>query len=148
MSESTDTLFLIDTNILVYAYDTTDKRKHERAKALLEKCWRREISYAISAQNLAEFFVVMTQKVPHPLSVDDAAQIVTDIIDFPAWKVLHYDTKALETAMLLYKKTGRHFWDALIAATMIQAGVLHIYTENTGDFARFEHIVVKNPVGE
>jgi predicted nucleic acid-binding protein len=32
--------FLVDTNILMYAHDTSASGKHERAKALLEELWR------------------------------------------------------------------------------------------------------------
>ncbi len=145
-TDAADTLSLIDTNLLVYAYDKTDKRKHEKAKQLLEQCWRGEKNYAISVQNLAEFSVVVTQKVPSPISVDEATQIITDIIEFPSWRVLSYTGQTLKQAMLLYATTKRHFWDALIAATMMQAGVLHIYTENVSDFSVFEHIIAKNPL--
>jgi len=56
MSDETKPIFLIDTNILVYSYDTTDEKKHQKAKELLEQCWQRKKTYAISAQNLKKSF--------------------------------------------------------------------------------------------
>ncbi len=145
MKESTDSVFLIDTNVLIYAYDKTDKKKHSIAKKLLEKCWRREATFAISIQNLAEFFVVVTQKVPSKLTVEKAGQIISDITEFSHWRLLRYDEHTLKMAINIHGATKQHFWDALISATMLKEGVLHIYTENIGDFKRVEHIHAINP---
>ncbi|HLD88748.1 MAG TPA: PIN domain-containing protein [Candidatus Nanoarchaeia archaeon] len=144
MKESTETLFLVDTNVLVYAYDRTDQRKHHVAALLVEKCWRREVTYAVSIQNLAEFFVVMTQK-SKVLPVEEAQQIIKDILEFSNWKVFNYNSKTLQQAISIFKHKQRHFWDALIAATMTENGVLHIYTENVSDFKEFEGIHAVNP---
>ena len=138
-------LFLIDSTILVYAYDPTDKHKYAIAKALLEKCWQKEKTYAISAQNLGEFFIVITKKVPYPLPIIEAQQIIADICAFSGWQVLHYDAHTLQNAIDLYKHHQKHFWDALIVATMRQEGITHIYTENESDFKVFQNITVINP---
>ncbi len=146
MSDQTRPVFLVDTNILVYAYDATDKKKHQKAKELLEQCWERKKKYVISVQNLAEFLVVITKKVPFPLSIEDAEKIINDIIHFTHWKVLHYNQETLLKGIALYKKSKKHLWDAMLAATMLEAEINHIYTENTADFANFENIIVVNPV--
>ena len=137
--------FLIDTNVLVYAYDFTDAKKHSMALKLLEKCWKREAIYAVSVQNLAEFFVIITKKVPHPLSIDEAGQIISDICSFSGWNILNYNSDTLKLAIELYHKQKKHFWDAVLAATMLKSGITKIYTENGSDFKVFENIVVKNP---
>ena len=49
----TDRTF-IDTNILVYAYDTHEPLKHERAQAILKRGIEAEIA-VLSAQVLSEF---------------------------------------------------------------------------------------------
>ncbi len=139
-------IYLIDTNILVYAYDHTDRKKHQCAKDLLEKCWKKEVAYAISSQNLAEFFIIITKKVPSPLTVEEAEQIIADICSFSSWKVLRYTEETIQMAIKLYKKEKKHFWDALIAATMLEAGITHIYTENEKDLRSFEGLSVINPL--
>ena len=48
--------FLVDTNVLVYAYDPTDGGKRERAITVLESLGNRHQG-ALSAQILGEFFV-------------------------------------------------------------------------------------------
>lgn len=144
MKESTD-LFLIDSNILVYAYDETDERRHNLAQKLLQKCWNGEVTYAISTQNLAEFFVIITKKVSKPISTELAQQIINDIINFSHWKILHYEGKTLQKAIKFYQNTKHHFWDALIVATMLEAGIVRVYTENESDFKLFEEVRVINP---
>ncbi len=136
---------LIDSNVLVHAYNRADARKHVAAVNLLEKCWQRQVVYAVSIQNLAEFFVVVTKKVPSPLSIENAEKIIADICAFSHWRVLRSDEKTLQQAISLYKEFKGHFWDVLIAATMIDSGISHIYSENTDDFNRINGIRAKNP---
>ena len=57
-----DNISLIDSNILVYAFDSSEKPKHKKAKELLKKCWNGERKFAVSTQNLSEFFVNATKK--------------------------------------------------------------------------------------
>src|SRR3989344_405126 len=95
MTEATEPLYLIDSNVLVYGYDQTDPQKHKIAQKLLEQCWKKTRIFAISSQNLAEFFVIVTKKIPHPLSLEEAEQIIADIIHFSHWHVLRYDEQTL-----------------------------------------------------
>lgn len=148
MTEVTEEISLIDTNILVYAYDSADPKKQKIAKALLEKCWKRETTYAISAQNLAEFFVVVTQKIPNKMPIEQAEQIIKDISTFSNWNVLHYDESTIQKAVQRYKEKKKHFWDTIIVETMKESRVNKIYTENEKDFEVFEDIKAINPFKE
>jgi predicted nucleic acid-binding protein len=148
MTEASKPIFLIDSNILVYAYDNTDAQKHKIANKLIEKCWRKEVRYAVSVQNLAEFFIIVTKKVPNPLAIEKAEHIISDILGFSNWHILHYDQHSFRKAIALYKTTTKHFWDAMITATMLQSGIFNIYTENVRDFESYENIVVVNPFGK
>ncbi len=147
MTEATEPVHLIDSNILIYGYDNTDPHKHKIAQKLLEQCWKKTSTFAISSQNLAEFFVIVTKKIPHPLPLEEAEQIIADIIHFPNWQVLNYDEQTLLKAIGLHKKERKHFWDAVIVATMLQNSVFHIYTENAKDFSGYESINAVNPFG-
>jgi predicted nucleic acid-binding protein len=57
---------LVDTNILVYAYDRAAGAKQQRAVEVLEALAVHSVG-AISTQVLAEFFVTITRKLAHPL---------------------------------------------------------------------------------
>ena len=70
---------LIDTNVLVYAYNTSEGKKHTASKDLLRHLWI-DGGGVVCLQNLMEFFVVITRKVEIPVDVVTAKGIVQDFI--------------------------------------------------------------------
>ena len=60
--------YLVDTNILVYAYDRSEGAKQERARNILDGLEFRERG-AVSTQILGEFFWIVTRKLAEPLTV-------------------------------------------------------------------------------
>jgi len=143
-----DELFLIDTNILVYSYDSSETKRQEICSSLLKKCWKREASYAIALQNLSEFYVVVTKKIEKPLSNETARKVIKDIIDFKNWQVLGINEISLITAIDLCSKYKIHYWDALLCAAMKQNEINNIYTENIKDFKKIPWIKAVNPMQE
>ena len=139
----TSEIILIDSNVLVYAFDNSEPEKQKKAIKLLEKCWKKEVFYAISLQNLAEFYTIITKKVPNPIPFYDAKKIVQDIISFSNWKIIQYDSEALLDAVSFQGKA--HFWEVLIASTMLNNKIYKIYTENISDFNKFPNITAINP---
>ena len=138
-----DKLALIDTNILVYAYDLAAGDKHEKSKEIVKRAWENKI--VVSLQNLCEFFVVVTQKVEKPVSRKQAREIVGDVLSSKEWIVIDRTEKTLIKAMELTRKTGVHLWDTIIAATMMDYGIIEIITENEKDFSLIEGIKPINP---
>jgi len=136
--------FLVDSNILIYAFDRADKKKHLRAKELLTKCWLGEIILVTSLQNLSEFFVNVTKKISKPISETEATDIVKSIIDSRCWTKIAPKPETLLKAMKLSAENKTSYWDSLIAATMIENGIFHLYTENTKDFSKINEITAKN----
>jgi predicted nucleic acid-binding protein len=139
-----DNLKLIDTNILVYAYDISEGERHELAKTIIKDVWTKG-GGAISIQNLCEFFVVVTRKVEQPLPLEEAQTIISDILSSTKWMVIDRDQGTLTKAIELVKTTGTHFWDALIAACMHENSIVKIVTENESDFMKIKDITVLNP---
>ena len=139
-----DKLFLIDSNIFIYGIDSSETSKHLIAKNLLKLCWLGKKTYCVSLQNLSEFFVNSTRKVAKPLSKEKGAKIVNKIIEFDGFKKLEPTKGTLKKAMDISVKENIEYWDALIAATMIENNISHIYTENIKDF-RIEGITAVNP---
>ncbi|KAF5419137.1 MAG: PIN domain-containing protein [ANME-2 cluster archaeon] len=141
-----DDLFLVDTNILVYAFDSDETKKRDACKRLIEMSWNGTEEYAISIQNLSEFYVIVTKKIQYPISSIIARQIIQDIIDFSNWQVLDFNSGTLISAMKLNSKYNIHYWDALICATMLENGINCIYTENVKDFDKIPGLTVVNPI--
>lgn len=145
MSCMNDEICLIDTNILVYAYDKSEGKKHEICKRLIDECWRLQEKYSISIQNLSEFYVVITKKIEYPVPTETAKEIIGDIIEFQNWMVINYDMHTILSAIELNTVYEVHYWDALIATTMRENKIFSIYTEDN-DFKKIPWLNVINPL--
>lgn len=135
---------LIDTNILVYAYDTSEGARHAASKELLRLLWI-EGGGVVCVQNLMEFFVVMTRKVENPIDLLTAKTIIEDIVQSDKWTVIDRDEETFMNAINLIAQYGIHLWDAVIAASMQENEVTEIITENAKDFSKIPDLKVSSP---
>jgi predicted nucleic acid-binding protein len=135
---------LIDTNVLVYAYDISERGKRRVARSLLDEVWE-EGGGVVTLQNLSEFFVVVTRKVENPIPVASARTIIADVVRSRRWLILDRRVETIMRATEFVEHHGAHFWDALIAACMLEHGVRTIVTENERDFKKIPGISVVNP---
>lgn len=138
-------IFLVDTNILVYAYEKEDCKRKIESQNILEKCFNKEITLALSNQNLAEFSYVALKKLK--LDTEIITRIIEDITNFSGFKKINYKEKTIISAIEIANKNNMSFWDSLISATMIENGILNIYTENSKDF-KIPQLNVINPLKE
>ena len=77
---------LVDSNVLVYAYDRAATAKHRRQAVEVLDHLVTTSSGALSAQVLAEFFVTVTRKVAYPLSLREAEVRIQNLLR--AWPVI------------------------------------------------------------
>lgn len=129
---------LIDTNILIYAFDGTDITKQRIAKDLLKPCWEKKKTFSISTQNLAEF--IYTCKRLKNITPEEAAQVVKDILNWPYWKIISYNEGTLKKAI----NNEGNIFDSLILETALENNVKAIITENEKDF-KTNKIKIINP---
>jgi len=135
---------LIDTNVLVHAYTVADDRKHQAAVSLVERVWTGE-GAATTLQNVCEFFFVVTRKVARPVPVAVAEAVVQGILSGSQWRVIDRGSETVLKAVEMVRLYRAKFWDALIAASMLEHGVGTIVTENEQDFRKIPGITVVNP---
>jgi len=133
----------IDTNVLVYAFDHTNPKKHLSCRQLLEKLLIK--GGVVSNQVLAELFYVLSRKLPKPMGTEGALRAVNALAESPTLRRVDYGTNTVKKAATLCFKTGAGFWDALIAETMLENGVQTICTENEKDFKKIPGVRVSNP---
>lgn len=138
---------LIDTNILGYVFDSREQEKRQISHDLLARCWKGEIQYAVSVQNLAEFAVIVTEKVANPMPSDTVQAFIHAIVAYDGWIKIGYSGKTIEEAITIQSLHRIHFWDALIIATMKEHGLSQIYSEDR-HLARVYSITVINPYQE
>ena len=131
----------VDTNVLVYAHDTTAGRKRAKALEVIQELWNSEAG-VISTQVLQELFVSLTQKIPMPIEGRKARTIVEDLC---AWEVVANDEKAILGAIDLKMKYQLSFWDALILEAAGRSGATTLYSENLSHGQQVEGLTIVNP---
>ena len=135
-----DKIFL-DTNILVYAYDVSSGKKHDIAKNIVADLWNLRAG-VLSIQVLQEFFITVTKKIPKPLDIKTARDIIRD---FLLWEVADNDGELMLAAMDVQMKYQYAFWDSLIIAAAIKSGASILLTEDLNNGQIIEDVVIKNP---
>jgi predicted nucleic acid-binding protein len=134
--------FFVDTNILMYAHDTSAGAKHERAKALVEELWR-DRTGAVSTQVLQELSVNLRRKAGRPLDVKATREIVTDYL---AWQVVVNGGEAIVEALDLEARYQISFWDALVIHAAQASGAEILYSEDLSDGETYGSVRVVNPL--
>lgn len=138
----------MDSNLLTYVFDKTEPEKRKKCRNLIENCWKRREKYAVSVQNLSEFYVTVTEKVENPIPEEVAEKFVTLINEFDGWKVMDLDGQSVIRAIRINREHGAHYWDSQIAAVMERNEIKKILTENEEDFEGIPGIEVENPLGD
>ena len=133
-------LFL-DTNILVYAYDTHDLTKQRKAQALITEGIRTE-SAVLSSQVLGEFFTVVTRRIPNPLSATDVQEIIRAL---SILELVAIDLQLVNRAIDTHLKYRVSYWDSLIIAAAERAGCDTILSEDLSADQHYHEILVVSP---
>lgn len=131
----------VDANVLVYALDPSAGDKHAVATNLLERLWESG-GGCLSVQVLQEFFVVITRKVPKPLTADQAADRIRD---FEAWEVFAPTLDDVLAAIALHTKAGLSFWDAMIVEAAAESGCDVLWSEDLNHGQRIRGVHIQNP---
>jgi predicted nucleic acid-binding protein len=131
----------VDTNILIYAHDLDAGDKHAIAATILRHLWETEAGI-ISTQDLQEFYVNVTRKIPNPLAKSNARAIIQSYL---VWPVELNDAKTILTASEFEERYQLSFWDAMIVAAACNAKVEKILTEDLSHGQTIEGIFIENP---
>lgn len=133
---------LIDTNVLVYAYDRADLVKQRRAIDLLDYIRITRIG-VVSAQTLSEFFTIVTRKLIPPLTMAEAEAQLQGFVS--QWPVLPVTEKVILEAVRGARLYQLHFWDAQIWAVARLHGLSTILSEDFNPGALIEDVRFINP---
>lgn len=136
---------LIDSNILVYAFDRDDEGKNKIAEGLLEKVAINKLKIVLSTQNLSEFYLNTTKKIKKPILPNIAKAIITRVISLSNVKILKIQESTILNAIDISIDYNLSYWDSLIAAVMQENSINTIITENEQDFKKIPWLEVINP---
>ncbi len=131
----------VDTNILIYAYDSALETKHQRAAELLLHLWRTNAG-VLSTQVLQEFYVNITRKATPPMSSATAREVVRS---YATWVHAPSTPTTILRASEIGEANQLSFWDSLIIASAEEQGATIILTEDLNHGQRIAGLRIINP---
>jgi predicted nucleic acid-binding protein len=131
----------IDTNVLVYAYNTSDMEKQAKAQTLLAGLWDSERG-CLSMQVFQEFYTIVTRKIPNPLPAETAAIVIEDLGN---WDYHIPDVSDVLEAIKIQQRNHLSFWDSLIITSAKKLGCEIIWSEDLSHGQLYEGVRVLNP---
>jgi predicted nucleic acid-binding protein len=133
--------YFVDTNILMYAHDSTAGEKHEKAKMLVETLWETR-SGVVSTQVLQELAVNLRKKARKPLDVKATRDVVSDYL---AWQVVVNGGDSILEALNIEARYQVSSWDALVIQAALASGAEILYSEDLSDGQHYGSVRVINP---
>ena len=131
----------VDTNVLVYARDTSDPTKHTHASEWIAHLWQTGEG-RLSIQVLHEYYMTTTRKLRPGLQPADAR---ADIADLSAWDPVVLDGMLLDVAWSIEDRFLLSFWDSLIVAAARVARCEILLTEDLQHGVDLDGVQVVHP---
>ncbi|MDI6631067.1 MAG: PIN domain-containing protein [Bacillota bacterium] len=133
---------LVDTNLLVYAYDFADPAKQETAFRLLDELATSGRG-VLSAQVLTEFVVAVTRKIAKPLDLKTVQKSVENYLS--SWVVLDVTGFVVLEAVRGVREHRFSYWDAQIWATARLNQIPVVLSEDFASGSTVEGVTFLNP---
>jgi len=134
---------LVDTNVLVYAYDRSEPEKQNRALDVLDRLLVTGKG-ALSTQVLSEFFNTTTRKLSAPLTLEQAYSRLEHYVRF--WPVFDVTPDVILEAVRGVRDYAFNFWDAQIWAVAHLHGLSLILSEDFDPGSKIENVTFVNPL--
>ncbi len=132
----------VDTNILLYAHDSSAGTKRDQARALVEQLWESREG-CLSVQVLQEFYVNVTRKIAKPLDTETAKEIIADLSRWHLHVPAAHDVLG---AIGIHERTGISFWDAMIVRSAAEMGCAVLYSEDLNAGQEYSGVRAENPL--
>ncbi len=145
-------MFVVDTNVLVYAVDG-DSEYHAKCRALLESWQRSASGWYLTWGICYEFLRVTTHSriLRSPWNLAESWQFLEALLSSPSVELLIPSERHAEVAAEVFRETpelaGNLLHDATTAVLMREHGIHRIYTRDI-DFSRFRFLEVIDPLGK
>jgi predicted nucleic acid-binding protein len=133
---------LIDTNILIYFYDSNTPIKQARAELVLDYL-QKYGKGLLSAQNLAEFVSAATRKLVSPLTKEQAYEQVELLIE--TWPILNLTPQIILEAARGVRDHQLSYYDAQIWASARLNQIPVVFSEDFQDGQILEGVHFINP---
>jgi predicted nucleic acid-binding protein len=130
----------IDTNIWIYRFDSRDAAKQQVAAQLTATVRPQVLLWQVGCE-----FVAASRKLGAFGFTEDQAWRALADMQIIASQVALPDQQVWTDAQALHQRHGLSFWDALLVAACIRAGVQTLYTEDIGAPRTLDGISLVNP---
>ena len=134
--------YFLDTNIIVYSFDSTAPRKQAIAKKLIKNALVLDIGF-ISYQVIQEFINVATRKFQEPLEPEDCKIYINRFLS-PICEIIQ-SVDLYEDAIDIRSETGFSYYDALIVASALKGNATILYTEDLQHNRKIRGLKIINP---
>lgn len=132
----------VDTNILMYAHDSSTGAKHQRARMVLEQLWTAG-GGVLSTQVLQELCINLRRKCARPFSPEETQNLIEEYL---SWEIVVNAPESALEALRIETRHGISFWDALIVHAAETAGAETLYSEDLSDGQVYGTVRVVNPL--
>ncbi len=141
MSDDQASACLIDSNIWLYAFmEGDDPFKSDAARKLIQ-----ETKSIVSTQVINEVCVNLLRRAN--FTEEQISQLIDGYYD--KYQVIELSRSVLLTASSLRRSYSLSFWDSLIVATALEAGISTVYSEDMQDELLVEgRLQVCNPFAQ
>ncbi len=133
--------YFVDTNILVYARDSTESEKQPIAKQWLTYLWQQE-SGRISTQVMNEYYVTVTQKLKPGLSREQAR---ADLWALAVWQPLEISTQLIEASWDIQDQYAYSWWDTLVITAALFLDCKYLLSEDMQHQQKINKLTIMNP---
>ena len=134
--------YLIDTNVLVYAFDAGERERSAKARAWLDALLQRG-NGALSVQALSEFANVAMRRMRPAWSAGDASATVLDLSR--AFDVVPVTPLVVAEALRGVAQHGMSFFDAQMWAAARLHQIPYLLTEDMAGGATVDGVTVIDP---
>lgn len=131
----------VDTNILIYARDASERGKQAVAAECLAWLWRERLGRT-STQVLSEYYVNVTRKLKPGLPANQAWEDVSALM---AWHPMAIDAAVLRRAREIEREWRLGWWDSMVVATAQLQGCGTLLTEDLQAGAVIGGVKIVNP---
>ena len=129
----------VDTNILFYAHDSKEAEKQKIASDLIASLDDGVLVWQVTC----EYLWASRKLEPQGYSYADAIEDIRGLRR--AWTTVLPDWAALDRMESLRARYSLSFWDGLLIATCLEAGVRRLFSEDFDSYRKVDSLELVNP---
>lgn len=133
--------YFVDTNVLIYAHDSSQGVKHDRAEKLVQHLWITGEG-VLSTQVLQELCINLRRKIAKPVALDEVRRLIEDYLN---WEVVVNTPESVLQALDIEAQYKISFWDAMVIQAAESCGAAVLYSEDLAPGQTYGAVRVVNP---